>query len=102
MLYVRLSSLLGILDQRLWRTDSAAHTDVVIAAAASAKCSFSNGFDVDDLVARARAIPRPQLKRIDERGLPSPCCCAPSAARGGESRRATPIDPTARRNAIAS
>jgi hypothetical protein len=66
-LYVRLKALLAVLDQRIWKTDTGgAHTVIVITAAAVAKCSFSNGFDVDDLVARARALPRPQPRRLDE------------------------------------
>lgn len=56
------------IDPRLWRYDSGGgYTEAVIAAAAVAKCT-TQGFDVDDLLARAAAFPRPELRRIHEAG----------------------------------
>lgn len=68
----RCMALMDLQDPRLWCTDGGACTDAVVAAAAVARCSFSKGFDVDDLVTRAMASPRPPLERLDEPGFTEP------------------------------
>jgi hypothetical protein len=67
---------MSMIDQRLWKMDNGGYTRAVLDAAAAAKCDWKTGFDVEDLVARAIASPRPP--------------------RGGVSRKAKPIDPVAR------
>lgn len=85
----RFTALLQVRDPRLWRTDSGAPTDAVIASAATVACTVSIGFDVDDLVARAATIPRPELERIAEPGYTEPMLlCRKCGAWWGESKEA--------------
>lgn len=65
-------ALSDLVDLRLWRLEGGALTDAVLAAASVAPCSYAKGFDVDDLVARAAASPRPSPERIDEPGYTEP------------------------------
>ena len=70
---VRASKLTDVREKRVWvYQEGGGFTDAVIRAAASARCTFENGFDVDDLIARAKAVPRRAPKVINEPGYKEP------------------------------
>jgi hypothetical protein len=83
----RSTALAEIADARLWKTDGGGYTDAVVAAAAVAKCDWKSGFDVEDLLAKAMALPRPALKLLNEPGFTEPMLlCNKCGAWWGQSQ----------------